>query len=61
VPLLRRLLPPQAQARGSRYRLWEEAELVDLCGAVGLEGYTRTRQFRFILFSARKPALPAGN
>lgn len=47
----------QAQSRSDRrYRLWEEQELIDLCGAVGLEGYQRTRRFRFILFTARKPA-----
>eukprot|EP00878_Enallax_costatus_P015619 GHUV01016361.1.p1 GENE.GHUV01016361.1~~GHUV01016361.1.p1 ORF type:complete len:367 (+),score=104.38 GHUV01016361.1:734-1834(+) len=40
-----------------RYRLWEEQELIDLCRAVGLEGYQRDRRFRFILFAASKPAL----
>lgn len=47
--------PAQAQARSSRYRLWEEQELIDLCGSVGLEGYKRIRSFRFIMYTARKP------
>ena len=49
------LLSHQAQARSSSYRLWEEQELIDLCSAVGLEGYSRIRTFRYIMFSARKP------
>jgi len=45
----------QAQSRSSRYRLWEEQELIDLAGSVGLEGYMRIRSFRYIMFTARKP------
>lgn len=45
----------QAQARSSRYRLWEEQELIDLCSSVGLEGYKRIRSFRYIMFTAKKP------
>lgn len=49
---------PQVSTQG--YRWWEEAELSDLCSSVGLQGFTKQRQFRFIMFSARKPqAQPA--
>lgn len=40
------------------FRYWEEPELVDLVNSVGLQGYTRTRERMFIMFTATKPALP---
>jgi hypothetical protein len=43
-------------AQSSQYQLWEEDELRDLCSSVGLQGFVRTRSFRFIMFSATKPA-----
>lgn len=36
-------------------RWWDEGELRELCEAVGLQGFTRERTFRFILFSVTKP------
>lgn len=53
--MLRTPLCCQAQARSSRYRLWEEQELIDLCSSVGLEGYKRIRSYRYIMFYGRKP------
>ena len=38
-----------------QYKWWEEEELRDLCSSVGLESFDRTREWRFILFKARKP------
>jgi ubiquinone/menaquinone biosynthesis C-methylase UbiE len=40
----------------AQFRWWEEQELRDLCSSVGLEGFTRERSWRFIMFSVRKPA-----
>jgi len=41
------------------YRWWDEAELKDLCTAVGLQGYKRERNNRFIMFSVKKPEIIA--
>jgi len=41
--------PPNAM------RWWNEDELRDLCETVGLQNFTRERDFRFIIFSAQKP------
>jgi len=46
---------PTFLAARAQYKWWEEEELRDLCTAVGLEGFTRTRQWRFIMFCAKKP------
>jgi len=43
------------QGRTTAYRWWEEEELRDICRAVGLEGFERNRDQRFIMFSVRKP------
>lgn len=44
------------QALVSRqYKWWQEEELRDLCSSVGLEGFERERDWRFILFKASKP------
>ena len=40
---------------GTAFKYWEEDELKDLCAAVGLVDYERTRRRMFIMFSARKP------
>ncbi|PNH02967.1 hypothetical protein TSOC_011016 [Tetrabaena socialis] len=40
---------------GGPYRWWEEAELQDLCAAVGLADFRRERDWRFIMFAATKP------
>lgn len=37
------------------FRYWEEAELQDLVGAVGLQDYRRTRSRMYIMFAASKP------
>ena len=51
--------PPQGLnpfgARSSQYRFWEEAELRELCDAVGLADWQRSRSRSFIMFAARKP------
>jgi hypothetical protein len=50
-------VPVQAskRAQSRQYQLWEEDELRDLAAAVGLVGFSRTRSFRYIMFSAAKP------
>ncbi|GAB4820215.1 hypothetical protein N2152v2_007261 [Parachlorella kessleri] len=45
----------QFAPRSSTYRWWEEAEIKDLCSAVGLQDFQRHRSRQFILFAARKP------
>lgn len=37
------------------YRWWAEQELRDLCTSVGLQDFSRDRQWRFIMFAATKP------
>ncbi|KAG7671326.1 hypothetical protein Ndes2437B_g03960 [Nannochloris sp. 'desiccata'] len=39
------------------YRWWEEDELKDLCTAMGLQGFERERNNRFIMFTVRKPGI----
>ena len=39
------------------YKFWEEQELRDLCGAVGLSDFRRERDQRFIMFTVSKPML----
>ena len=41
------------------YRWWDEDELKDLCTAVGLQGFERERDNRFIMFTVKKPELHA--
>lgn len=55
------LVRPLNQATSSQttYRWWEEQELRDLCATVGLQDFQRIRKDRFILFTVRKPVLPA--
>lgn len=36
-------------------RFWDESELRDLCSAVGLQDFQRTRRNQFIMFAACKP------
>ena len=38
-------------------RWWQEDELRDLCISVGLQGFERKRDNRFILFCVRKPGV----
>jgi hypothetical protein len=45
----------QLQQSPGAYRWWEEAELRELCSAVGLQGFSRDRDNRFIMFAATKP------
>lgn len=45
----------QLERPPSAYKWWEEAELRDLCAAVGLTDFQRLRRNRFIMFCARKP------
>ncbi|PNH02970.1 hypothetical protein TSOC_011015 [Tetrabaena socialis] len=40
-------------------KYWEEAELRDLCASVGLAGFRRERDWRFIMFAATKPGVQA--
>lgn len=42
----------------SSMRYWDEAELRDLCTAVGLQDFRRNRSNRFIMFAATKPTSP---
>ncbi|MEW5309021.1 MAG: hypothetical protein WDW38_000934 [Sanguina aurantia] len=53
--LVRPLNELQVSKSSQGYRWWEEVELNDLCASVGLQGFTRQRNLRFIMFSARKP------
>lgn len=47
---------PQVDLTSSNaYKWWEEDELRDLCSEVGLQGFKRTREWRFIMFAAKKP------
>jgi len=55
--LVRPLNQLQDAPRG-QYKWWEEEELRDLCTGVGLQGFERERQWRFIMFAARKPMGP---
>lgn len=51
------LVAPLSQLEPSPrvYKWWSEAELKDLCSAVGLVDFRRARSNRFILFAATKP------
>ena len=42
------------------FKWWQEDELRDLCGSVGLGAFVRNRDNRFILFRATKPAAASG-
>ncbi len=48
-------LDPLVLGNRNSYRWWEEDELKDICKAVGLQGFERTRQWRFIMFTVKKP------
>ena len=48
-------LEPSFSRDSGTFRWWEEEELRDLCAAVGLQDFQRTRSNRYILFSASKP------
>lgn len=37
------------------YRWWNEQELREICGRMGLKMWTRHRRLRFIMFSVTKP------
>ena len=46
---------PSSSFMSSTYKFWLETELSDLFKIVGLEEFQRQRNFRFILWSCRKP------
>ena len=51
-------LPGAPSSSNASFKLWEEAELRDLCKAVGLQTFRKQRRQRFIMFSVTKPAAP---
>ena len=57
APLKR--LDPTTQLVSAQYKWWSEDELRDLFASVGLRSFRRQRNFRFILWSVRKPDLPS--